>query len=220
MVPGEALARDRTRQAGYPLYPDLLAAGYERGHIIARAWSTTHPGWITMDLSGFTFGQNQFVCHFSDGVYGPYSLSLPAGSVFYDNGKTCMDQQAGDHVWVTVGGVESNQLTVATPPPASTPPPSQAPTRSYAVDDAILGGSCLQNSATGGTWYRQYNCDGTWVADGIQVAVSCAQSGPGYVVNNYGTYQTWVWFGRTASGQWVRAAAIWNADGDDGNPHC
>ncbi len=36
-VPDHASPRDRARQAGFPLHADLLAAGYERGHLIARA---------------------------------------------------------------------------------------------------------------------------------------------------------------------------------------
>lgn len=37
VVPKHAPARDRSRQAGFPLHASLIAAGYERGHLIARA---------------------------------------------------------------------------------------------------------------------------------------------------------------------------------------
>lgn len=37
VVPKHASARDRSRQAGFPLHASLIAAGYERGHLIARA---------------------------------------------------------------------------------------------------------------------------------------------------------------------------------------
>jgi hypothetical protein len=37
IVPKQASARDRSRQAGFPLHASLIAAGYERGHLIARA---------------------------------------------------------------------------------------------------------------------------------------------------------------------------------------
>lgn len=37
VVPKHAPARDRSRQAGFPLHASLVAAGYERGHLIARA---------------------------------------------------------------------------------------------------------------------------------------------------------------------------------------
>ncbi len=39
-----------------------------------------------------------------------------------DNGETCFDTQSGDTVWVTIGSVTSNTITVAsvTPPPAET----------------------------------------------------------------------------------------------------
>jgi hypothetical protein len=36
-VPEQVTARDATRQRGYPLAPRLAAAGYERGHLVARA---------------------------------------------------------------------------------------------------------------------------------------------------------------------------------------
>lgn len=37
IVPKHASARDRSRQAGFPLHASLIAAGFERGHLIARA---------------------------------------------------------------------------------------------------------------------------------------------------------------------------------------
>jgi len=37
IVPRQAPIRDRFRQAGFPLHASLIAAGYERGHLIARA---------------------------------------------------------------------------------------------------------------------------------------------------------------------------------------
>lgn len=95
------------------------------------------------------------------------------------------------------------------------------PTRDYTVDDAYLGGTCLQTNMTGGSWYHSNNCAGTWVSNGTTVHIQCAASGPSYVVAyKSGGTKTWYWYGRTNSGQWVRAAAIWDPDGSNGNPTC
>ena len=107
-----------------------------------------------------------------------------------------------------------------------TDPP--VPSRGFTVQDAFLGGTCVQNSMTGGPWYHQVGsgsnptCStaGYWVTNGTTVQIVCAASGANYQVKNNGKLQTWNWYGRTTDNHWVRAAAIWNTNDAGGNPGC
>ncbi len=79
---------------------------------IQIAWSSSYPGWVTMDLTGFNPGSYSYTCDFSSGGDTSYTLYVPSTSYVTDNGKTCYDLQSGDVIWVTIGSVTSNQLTV------------------------------------------------------------------------------------------------------------
>lgn len=76
------------------------------------AWSSAHPTWIVMTLNGFTLGSYQYTCHFGSGGDQTYTLSETEEPQTFDNGHTCFDGIAGDTVWVTIGSVTSNTLTV------------------------------------------------------------------------------------------------------------
>lgn len=80
---------------------------------IQIGWSGAHPTWIWMTFNHFPPGTYKYYCNFStppqsNGFY----VTEATEPQTWDNGKTCYDQQAGDHVWVTVNGVASNTLTV------------------------------------------------------------------------------------------------------------
>src|ERR1019366_6928135 len=91
---------------------------------ISIGWSTAHPTWITMALSGFSPGGNTYTCNFASGGDASCALTVTTNPETIDNGHTCYDTEAGDTVWVTIGSVSSNTITVAgsttSPPPPST----------------------------------------------------------------------------------------------------
>ncbi len=91
---------------------------------IQIAWSSSYPTWITMTLSGFSPGGYTYSCDFASGGDASYPLTVTSNPETIDNGHTCYDTDPGDTVWVTIGSVSSNTITVAssTPPP---PPPAQ-----------------------------------------------------------------------------------------------
>lgn len=66
-----------------------------------------------MTFNHFPPGTYTYSCNFStppqSNSFTIYEATEPET---WDNGKTCYDQQAGDHVWVIVNGVWSNTLTV------------------------------------------------------------------------------------------------------------
>lgn len=80
---------------------------------IQIGWSSAHPTWIWMTFNHFPPGTYTYSCNFStppqSNSFTIYEATEPET---WDNGKTCYDQQAGDHVWVIVNGVWSNTLTV------------------------------------------------------------------------------------------------------------
>ena len=80
---------------------------------ITIGWSTAHPTWITMTLDGFTPGTYTYTCDFASGGDASFSLTESTDPQTFDNGATCYDAEAGDKVWVTIGSVMSNTITVS-----------------------------------------------------------------------------------------------------------
>lgn len=78
---------------------------------ISIGWSGAHASWIWMTLTGFS-GRNTYTCNFSDGTSASYIVNVTGNPQTWDNGATCYDGFRGQRVWVTIGSVASNQLTV------------------------------------------------------------------------------------------------------------
>lgn len=87
---------------------------------IQIGWSSAHPTWIWMTLNGFPVGSYPYTCSFSTGGDATFTLQETTSPETWDNGKTCYDTVAGDVVWVQIGSVSSNKITVSAPPPPST----------------------------------------------------------------------------------------------------
>jgi hypothetical protein len=88
---------------------------------ISIGWSSSNPGWITMTVSGLSAGTYSYTCHFASGGDQSFSVSISSNPQTFDNGHTCRDQQSGDSVWVSIGSVSSNHITVPAPPPPPLP---------------------------------------------------------------------------------------------------
>jgi hypothetical protein len=153
---------------------------------ISIGWSTAHPGWISMTLQGLPVGAYSYSCNFGSGGDQSFSLTETTEPQTLDNGRTCFDTESGDTVWVTIGSVQSNTITVSNsaPPP---PPPAPAPS-TYA-------------ETTGGvthTWTNYSNAGGTEGAsipsfDSVQIACKVT----GFKVADGNT-----WWYRIASSPW------------------
>jgi plastocyanin len=97
----------------------LTVGSTSAGASIQIGWSSAHPSWISMTLSGFTPGAYGYTCNFGSGGDASYTMEVTSNPETFDNGETCFDTIQGDTVWVTIGGVTSNVITVPTPPPPS-----------------------------------------------------------------------------------------------------
>ena len=88
---------------------------------VSIGWSSLHPNWITMTLSGFAPGGYTYSCDFGSGGDASFSLTITSNPETIDNGKTCYDAEAGDTVWVTIGSVDSNIIATdgSTSPPTT-----------------------------------------------------------------------------------------------------
>ncbi len=80
---------------------------------IQIGWSTAYPTWIWMTVNNFSSGTYKYYCTFSTppAQYG-YNITISSSPEHFDSKNTCYDQQHGDHVWVVINGVSSNQLIV------------------------------------------------------------------------------------------------------------
>jgi len=79
---------------------------------IQIGWSSTHPTWIWMTLTGFAPGSYPYWCDFGSGGDQEFTLYESVTPETRDNGKTCYDTIRGDTVWVTIGSVRSNTIVV------------------------------------------------------------------------------------------------------------
>jgi hypothetical protein len=91
---------------------------------VSIGWSTAHPGWISMTLEHFPVGTYTYSCDFGSGGDQSFSLTETSEPQTLDNGHTCFDTESGDTVWVAIGSIRSNTITVA----SAAPPPPPAPT--------------------------------------------------------------------------------------------
>jgi hypothetical protein len=91
---------------------------------IQISWSSAHPSWISMTLNGFSPGWYTYTCNFASGGDASFNLYEATAPETFDNAATCYDTEVGDHVWVTIGSVTSNTLTVAGASPPPPPPPA------------------------------------------------------------------------------------------------
>lgn len=65
-----------------------------------------------MTLDGFSTGSYTYSCDFGSGGDASYTLTETSEPETFDNGHTCYDKIAADTVWVTIGPVKSNTVTV------------------------------------------------------------------------------------------------------------
>lgn len=132
---------------------------------IQIGWSSAHATWIWMTLKGFTPGVYRYTCTFSTGGDATFNITVSSNPQTFDNAKTCYDTVNGDVVWVVIGSVASNKITVAAPPPPQPQPSTVAETA---------------GSAGSGTFTNYTNAGGTLgqrVAAYQTVQVSCRRTG-------------------------------------------
>jgi hypothetical protein len=138
--------------------------GPSGGASINIGWSASHAGWIAMTLNGFSTGSYTYSCDFGSGGDASFTLTETSEPQTFDNGKTCYDLEAGDTVWVTIDGVTSNTITVA----SSTPPPPS--TTTYAETTGGVTHTWTNYSDAGGT-------EGPSIASNETVQVTCKVTG-------------------------------------------
>jgi hypothetical protein len=166
-----------------PISPSSPAASIQIG------WSAAHASWISMTLNGFATGAYTYSCDFASGGDASYRLTETSEPEIFDNGETCYDTQAGDQVWVTIGSVSSNRLTVAgsaPPPPPPPPPPPSAPT--YSETPGSVVHTWTNYSDAGGS-------EGAAIPSNETVQVACRVQG--FKVADGDT-----WWYRIASSPW------------------
>jgi hypothetical protein len=142
-----------------------------------------------MTLNGFATGAYTYSCDFASGGDASYRLTETSEPEIFDNGETCYDTQAGDQVWVTIGSVSSNRLTVAgsaPPPPPPPPPPPSAPT--YSETPGSVVHTWTNYSDAGGS-------EGAAIPSNETVQVACRVQG--FKVADGDT-----WWYRIASSPW------------------
>jgi hypothetical protein len=79
---------------------------------ISIGWSSAHPGWIWMTLTGYSPGSYRYTCNFASGGDETYTVGVSQDPQTWDNAETCYDLDPGDTVWVTIGSASSNQIRV------------------------------------------------------------------------------------------------------------
>ena len=186
-----------TSQAPPPPPPSATPAS------ITISWSSTHPSWIAMTLTGFAPGAYVYSCDFASGGDQSFNVSVAGSPQTDDNGATCYDTIAGDTVWVTIGSVTSNVITV----PGSAPPPPP-PTATYAETAGGVAHTWTDYVDAGGT-------EGPSVASGQTIQVACRATGFAVADGN-------AWWYKIASSPWsdaywVSADAFYNDGATSGS---
>jgi hypothetical protein len=166
------------------------------------AWSTTHPTWVIMTLTGFSSGTWTYICGFASGGDTSFALSVTGSPETIDNGHTCHDSISGDTIWVTVDSSRSNSLTV---PAASQPSPAA---HTYAETVGGLAHSWTNYLNAGGV-------EGPTIPAYTTVQVSCVITGFKVADGNTAWY-------RIASSPWnnqyyVSADAFYNNGATSGS---
>ncbi|MGC8499468.1 MAG: hypothetical protein ACP5OV_08265, partial [Acidimicrobiales bacterium] len=154
---------------------------------ITISWSSAHPSWIAMTLTGFAAGAHVYSCDFASGGNQSYTVSVSGSPETFDNAQTCYDTIPGDTVWVTIGSVTSNVLTVGGA--AAPPPTTSAPT--YAETVGGVTRTFTDYLDAGGT-------QGPSIASGQTVQVTCRAQG--FAVLDGDT-----WWYQIASSPWSNA---------------
>ena len=152
---------------------------------ISIGWSTAHPGWISMTLQHFAVGTYTYSCDFGSGGDQSFSLTETSEPQTLDNGHTCFDTESGDTVWVTIGSIRSNTITVGSAAPP--PPPPPAPT-TYAETTGGVTHTWTDYSDAGGT-------EGASIPSFDTVQIACKVSGFKVADGN-------TWWYRIASSPW------------------
>lgn len=176
---------------------------------ISIAWSSSHANWISMTLQGFPSGLTSYTCDFASGGDQSFPIVLSGSPETVDNGHTCFDSIAGDQVWVSIGSVTSNRITVGSGAVSS--PPVQPPS----------GGTTTYSETAGGvahTWSDYSNAGGTQgasVSRGQTIQVACRAQGLPVADGN-------VWWYQIASAPWngtfwVSADAFYNDGATSGS---
>ncbi len=159
---------------------------------IAIGWSTAHPTWITMTLDGFTPGTYTYSCDFASGGDASFTLTESTDPQTFDNGATCYDAVAGDKVWVTIGSVTSNAITVGS---------GSTSTTTWAETAGGVAHTWTNYSDAGGT-------EGPSIAAYQTVQITCRTTGFRVADGN-----TW-WYKIASSpwsnSYWVSADAFYN----------
>jgi len=65
-----------------------------------------------MSVNGFSPGTYTYWCDFGSGGDQSFQVGISSSPQTFDNGRTCQDGIRGDTVWVTIGSVSSNTITV------------------------------------------------------------------------------------------------------------
>jgi hypothetical protein len=154
---------------------------------ISIGWSTAHPGWISMTLQHFRVGTYSYSCDFGSGGDQSFSLTETSEPQTLDNGHTCFDTESGDTVWVTIGSIRSNTITVASAAPPPPPPPPPAPT-TYAETTGGVTHTWTDYSDAGGT-------EGASIPSFDTVQIACKVTGFKVADGN-------TWWYRIASSPW------------------
>jgi len=154
---------------------------------ISIGWSSAHPGWISMMLQGFPPGAYTYSCDFGSGGDQGFSLSETSEPETVDNGHTCFDTESGDTVWVTIGSVRSNTISVGS---AAAPPPPPTPS-TYAETTGGVTHTWTNYSDAGGT-------EGASIPSFDTVQIACKVTGFKVADGN-------TWWYRIASSPWNSA---------------
>ncbi|HEX8733423.1 MAG TPA: serine/threonine-protein kinase [Ktedonobacterales bacterium] len=96
-----------------PLIPTVTPTNTPVVRSIQIGWSTQYQSWIWMTVNNFSAGYYTYYCTFSTPPQSTgFSIHITSSPEHWDAKNTCYDTQHGDHVWVVINGVASNQLTV------------------------------------------------------------------------------------------------------------
>ena len=118
-----------------------------------------------MTLSGFSPGAYPYTCNFASGGDATFTVDVGSDPETWDNEMTCNDAIAGDSVWVTIGSVTSNRITVGGSAPTGTSETAGGQAHTW-TDYASAGGSQGPSVASGQTIQVSCRVQGFTVSDG------------------------------------------------------
>lgn len=147
---------------------------------ITTSWSTLHPGYFAVTVTGFSPGSYPLSCNYIGEKNIPprvsqFTVIVETNPQKFDDGKTCKSEQISDEVWITYGTLASSPLWAADAFKIATPtPPSSiiTPTSGTVFETASEVGA--------GTFTDYTNADGALgqrVAAYQTIKVSCRLTG-------------------------------------------